>query len=208
MTVRRFKNRVAAFSPARSIRLWLVLAAIFCCMLPGPSSAEQAPAADKMVAESGKVSATTQLSEQNDEAVVGTDARLSKIEESLNQMRRTVSMAETRSYANKMMASQLIVLVKAILFALIFIAVSFPLTIWLISRKRLLGLSGLSDEVAATILVVEERQAKLVNILKEIQSEVEYLHSSAGPDFKNLIEQAEKYLEQNKRDLERAGTKG
>jgi hypothetical protein len=56
-------------------------------------------------------------------------------------------------------------------------------------------------------LTVEERQAKLANILKEIQSEVDYLHTMSVPDLKGLIAQAEKYLEQNERDLEKAGSR-
>jgi molecular chaperone DnaK (HSP70) len=89
---------------------------------------------------------------------------------------------------------------------LILIAVVFPITIWLMSRKRLLGLSGLSTEVTATLLIVEERQAKLANILKEIQEEIDYMHTMSAADLKKLIEQAEKYLKQNEIDLERAGS--
>ena len=75
------------------------------------------------------------------------------------------------------------------------------------SRKRILGLSGLSTEVAATLLVIEERQAKLANILKEIQGEIDYLHTMSVPDLKNLIQQAESYLKQNEEDLEKAGSR-
>ena len=73
------------------------------------------------------------------------------------------------------------------------------------SRKRILGLSGLSDELAGTLLTVEERQAKLASILKEIQGEVDYLHTMSVPDLKGLIAQAERYLELNEHDLENAG---
>jgi len=88
---------------------------------------------------------------------------------------------------------------------LILIAVVFPLTIWMMSRRRLEGLSGLSSEIAATLVVVEERQAKLANILREIQGEIDFLHTMSVPDLKNLIQQAESYLEQNEKDLGRAG---
>ena len=91
--------------------------------------------------------------------------------------------------------------------ALIVIAVGFPVIIWLLSRKRILGLSGLSTEVAATLLVIEERQAKLANILKEIQGEIDYLHTMSVPDLKNLIQQAESYLKQNEEDLEKTGSR-
>jgi hypothetical protein len=85
------------------------------------------------------------------------------------------------------------------------IAVAFPLTIWLLSRKRILGLSGMSSELATTLLIIEERQAKLAIILKEIQGEIDYLHTMSVPDLKNLIQQAENYLKQNETDLENAG---
>jgi molecular chaperone DnaK (HSP70) len=75
------------------------------------------------------------------------------------------------------------------------------------SRRRLLGLSGLSTEVTATLLLIEERQAKLANILKEIQGEIDYMETLSAPDLRKLIDQAEKYLKQNESDLERAGSK-
>jgi hypothetical protein len=116
-----------------------------------------------------------------------------------------IKRAEQRSYANKMMARELLGYVRLVVVVLIFIAVAFPLTIWLLSRKRILGLSGLSPELATTLLVVEERQAKLANILKEIQGEIDYLHTMSVPDLKNLIQQAESYLKQNEADLDKAG---
>jgi hypothetical protein len=113
--------------------------------------------------------------------------------------------SERRSYENKMMARELLRYVKVMTIILAVTAVGFPLAMWLLSRKRLLGLSGLSGEVAATLLVVEERQAKLANILKDLQGEIDYLHTMSVPDLKNLIQQAEKYLKQNEQDLEKAG---
>jgi hypothetical protein len=97
--------------------------------------------------------------------------------------------------------------VKVIAVILGCIAVGFPLTVWLMSRKRILGLSGLSDEVSSTLVLVEERQAKLANILREIQSEIDYLHTMSAPDLKNLIQQAENYLKQNETDLQKTGGK-
>ena len=70
----------------------------------------------------------------------------------------------------------------------------------------MLGLSGLSDEVAATILVVEERQAKLASILEEMQAEFDEEYARTSPDMKNLMDQAKKFLDENKRDLERVGS--
>lgn len=126
------------------------------------------------------------------------DARLQSIEKILQDLRGTVNMAEIRSYQNKMMSRELIRLVKAILITLMVIAVGFPLTIWLLTRKRM---SGLSDEMAATLLSIEERQSKLAGVLRDIQVEIDYLHSSSGPDLKNLVDQAGKYLKDNERDL-------
>ncbi len=121
------------------------------------------------------------------------------------EVERLVKRAEERSYDNKMMARELLGYVRLVVVVLIFIAVAFPLTIWLMSRRRILGLSGLSPELAATLLVVEERQAKLAIILKEIQGEIDYLHTMSVPDLKNLIQQAESYLKQNESDLDKTG---
>ncbi|MBM4326338.1 MAG: hypothetical protein FJ118_04155 [Deltaproteobacteria bacterium] len=116
-----------------------------------------------------------------------------------------VKKAESRSLETKMMSMELISLLWVAIVVLVFIALSFPLSLWLLSKWRLIGLSGLSSEVAATLVLVEERQAKLVNILKDIQGEIDYLHTMSVPDLKKLVEQAEKYIEQNERDLAGAG---
>lgn len=118
-----------------------------------------------------------------------------------------IQRAEERSLDIKLMSRELIRYVKLMVVVLIAIAVGFPLTIWLLSKKRLLGLSGLSQEVSATLLSIEERQAKLANILKELQQEIDYVHSMSVPDLKNLIQQAERYLEQNEADLNRTGAR-
>jgi hypothetical protein len=136
-----------------------------------------------------------------------TQARVEQLERLLESIKATGEMAENRSYQNKMMARELIRYVKIMVVVLVLIAVIFPLTIWLMSSRRILGLSGLSSEVAATLVVVEERQAKLANILKEIQGEIDYLHTMSVPDLKNLIQQAENYLKQNEKDLETAGAR-
>jgi C4-dicarboxylate-specific signal transduction histidine kinase len=133
------------------------------------------------------------------------EERIAEIEKTLQSIKATSEKAEERGYYNKMLGRELIGYVKVVVIILAIIAVVFPLAIWLMSRKRLLGLSGLSSEVAATLLVVEERQAKLTNILKEIQGEIDYLHTMSVPDLKNLIQQAENYLKQNESDLEKAG---
>ena len=100
-----------------------------------------------------------------------------------------------------MMARELIRYVKIMVAVLAAIAFGFPFTVWLLSKKRILGLSGLSQEVSATLLVVAERQAKLAHILKEIQGEIDYVHSMSVPDLQSLIKQAENYLKQNETDL-------
>ncbi len=143
--------------------------------------------------------AVTQV--QTSASVRTTEQRIEQIEEMLRQIKDTGEKAEDRSYYTKMLARELVGYVRITVGVLIAIAIIFPLTIWLISKKRLLGLSGLSQEVSATLLVVEERQAKLATILKEVQGEIDYLHSMSVPDLKNLIQQAEKYLEQNEKDL-------
>lgn len=131
--------------------------------------------------------------------------KLEKIEDTLEFIKTTGEKAESRSYFNKMMSLELIHYVKIMVAVLIVIAVAFPLTIWLMSRRRLLGFSGLSTEVTATLRLVEERQAKLANIFKEIQEETDYMHTMSATDLKKLIDQAERYLKQNEKDLEHTG---
>lgn len=136
---------------------------------------------------------------------VSPEARIDQIEELLRSVKLTGEASESRSKENKVMARELIGYVKIMVAVLVAIAVGFPLAIWLMSRRRLLGLSGLSGEVTATLVLVEERQAKLANILKDIQNEIDYLHTMSVPDLKNLIQQAETYLKQNEKDLELVG---
>ncbi|MBI5252027.1 MAG: hypothetical protein HY912_21240 [Desulfomonile tiedjei] len=133
------------------------------------------------------------------------EERVEQMEKTLQSIKDTSEKSEERSYQNKMMARELIGYVKIMVVVLVVIALSFPFIVWLLSKKRILGLSGLSQEVSATLLVVEERQAKLANILKEVQGEIDYLHTMSVPDLKNLIKQAETYLEQNEKDLGKAG---
>ena len=154
--------------------------------------------------ESVTTSPSTQPIEKADSGSI-TDQRIQQLEKVLESIRITGEKAESRSSFIKMVTYELISYLRWSVAALIAIAVCFPVTIWLMSRRRILGLSGFSDELATTLLMVEERQAKLANILKEIQGEVDYLHTMSVPDLKSLIAQAEKYLKQNERDLERAG---
>lgn len=134
-----------------------------------------------------------------------TEERISEIEKTLQAIKVIGERSEDRGYYIKMISRELISYVKVMIVVLIIIALSFPLTTWFMSRKRILGLSGLSSEIAATLVVVEERQAKLANVLKDIQGEIDYLHTMSVPDLKNLIDQAEKYLAQNEKDLGKAG---
>ncbi len=133
------------------------------------------------------------------------EERIARIEKALESIRTTGEKAEDRSYQNKMMSIELVRYVRIMVGVLIAIAILFPLTLWLLSKKRLIGLSGLSTEVTATLLMVEERQAKLANLLREIQQEIDYMQNISAPDLKKLIEQAEKYLNQNERDLKTTG---
>jgi hypothetical protein len=175
----------------RKRTLEIVICLLFVCALGLASVWAETPA----IAIEGQTVAVTPP--RVDEAV-GTskisDERIRKIED-------LITKAEIRSYENKMMARELIRYVKIMVTALVIIALGFPLTVWLLSKKRILGLSGLSQEVSATLLVVEERQAKLANILKDIQGEIDYVQSMSVPDLKNLIKQAELYLQQNESDL-------
>lgn len=132
------------------------------------------------------------------------EERMLRMESVLNSIKETGERSEERSYHNKMASVELVALTRLIVVLLVVIAAGFPLIIWILSRRRILGLSGLSSEMAATLLVVEERQAKLATILREMQGEIDYLHTMSTPDLKNLIQQAEAYLKQNEKDLGKA----
>jgi len=138
------------------------------------------------------------------DASLSPEERLNRLEEMLQSVKDTGQMAEVRSYQNKMMALQLIGMVRLAVIVLVVIAIGFPLTLVLLSHRRVLKFPGISPEIADTLVAVEERQAKLVNILKDLQNEIDYVHSLSVPDLKKLIEQAEKYVQQNEGDLAKA----
>ncbi len=131
------------------------------------------------------------------------EERLARIEKKLLLVEETVKKAEDRSFYNKMASREMLGYAKITVVVLVIIAAIFPLTIWFLSRRRILGLSGLSSEMAATLLLVEERQTKLVALLKEMQSEIDYLHSLPSPDLKNLVHQAEGLVRKNEADLKK-----
>jgi hypothetical protein len=137
------------------------------------------------------------------------EKRISVIEDVLGEITKTSVRLDERSYQNKMMGRELVNNSRLMVVVLIIIAVTFPMSLWLLSRKRLIGLSGLSSEVTATLLVVEERQARLANVLRELQDELEMAHSqpaSVSPSqLRKLIEQAEEYIKANEQDLAKAG---
>ena len=136
---------------------------------------------------------------------VSTDARLIDAEQRLQGMEETLQDLWERSLYNKLMGNQMIKLVRTAVIILVVIAIGFPLTLVFLGRRRILGPWNVTSDLPATLVAVEERQAKLANILREIQSEIDYIHSMSVPDLKKLIDQAEKYIEQNEKDLEKAG---
>jgi hypothetical protein len=194
MTDRKSDKEQAGFFIIRGARC-LALVATFCCLTSLQVFAQGTPAAPVP----SKSEAT--LSMQTPAEGPPTRSMLTREE------KQTLKDAESRTKFIKDLGTDLISYVRLMVIALIVIAVAFPVTIWMLSRRRILGLSGLSTEVAATLLVVEERQAKLANILKEIQGEIDYLHTMSVPDLKNLIQQAESYLKQNEQDLEKTGSR-
>lgn len=183
----------------------IVVAALF--VFPFGNSLPEKAFADTPAVAPASASETTESGQGTKGAFGGaSEDRIAEIEKTLQSIKATSQRAEERGYYNKMLGRELVSYIRVVVIILAIIAVAFPLAIWLMSRKRILGLSGLSSEVAATLLVVEERQAKLTNILKEIQGEIDYLHTMSVPDLKNLIHQAESYLKQNESDLEKAGS--
>ncbi|MGO8878843.1 MAG: hypothetical protein ACLPVO_10305 [Desulfomonilaceae bacterium] len=133
--------------------------------------------------------------------------RFEQIEKTLQSIKVTGEKAEDRSYFNKLASYEVIKYLKLMVLLLVLIALGFPLAIWLLNKSSFSRTSGKSQELAETLLTIEERQAKLANILKEIQGEIDYLHTMSAPDLKNLIQQAESYLKLNESDLQKAGSK-
>jgi len=135
------------------------------------------------------------------------EKRFEKIENTLESIKVTGEKAEDRSYFNKLASYEVIKYLKMMVLLLVLIALGFPLAIWLLNRSRYFKSSDGSQELAETLITIEERQVKLANILKEIQGEIDYLHTMSAPDLKNLIQQAESYLKLNESDLQKAGSK-
>jgi uncharacterized protein YaaR (DUF327 family) len=135
------------------------------------------------------------------------EKRFEKIENTLESIKVTGEKAEDRSYFNKLASYEVIKYLKMMVLLLVLIALGFPLAIWLLNRSRYFKSSDGSQEFAETLITIEERQVKLANILKEIQGEIDYLHTMSAPDLKNLIQQAENYLKLNESDLQKAGSK-
>ncbi len=133
--------------------------------------------------------------------------RFEQIEKTLQSIKVTGEKAEDRSYFNKLASTEVIKYLKIMIILLVFIALGFPLAIWLLNRSSFGKSSQSSQELTETLLIIEERQAKLANILKEIQGEIDYLHTMSAPDLKNLIQQAENYLKMNEKDIQKAGSK-
>lgn len=185
----------------------LVLLAALWLLIFAPAVAQTVSAATADAPPTPATIAPTAQTDEKGDQPVTVEERIRRLEGMLLDMKSTGERNESRSFYIKLVTYELIAYLRWIVAALLAIALVFPLTIWLMSRRRILGLSGLSDELAGTLLTVEERQAKLANILKEIQSEVDYLHTMSVPDLKGLIAQAERYLEQNERDLEKTGSR-
>jgi hypothetical protein len=180
----------------------LALVATFCCLAELPVLAEETSQVSVPSKSEAAMSAQAPADETLPQSKLTSEER-----ERLEIIGTAAEKAESRTKFIKDLFTDLIAYVRLMVVALIVIAIGFPVIIWLLSRRRILGLSGLSTEVAATLLVVEERQAKLANILKEIQGEIDYLHTMSVPDLKNLIQQAENYLKQNEQDLADTGSR-
>ncbi len=206
MTIKVSRNSIPFYSLPRCLACVLLVLLILSAAFQGQAWAQQKPPVGGEISSSTDGPVPASFRKEESDFLTSLDDRIKKMENVLQGISRIGKISESRSLDNKIMAREQRRLAIGILIVLMIIALIFPLTIWLLSRKRLLGLSGLSDEVAATILVVEERQAKLASILEEIQTELDEGYARTGPDLKNLMDQAKKFLEENKRDLERVGS--
>jgi hypothetical protein len=156
----------------------------------------------------GSQTVTSSRASQIQTSVAGwNEERIANIENTLESIKIAGEKTEGRSRTTKMIGGELTKYVKLMLGILVVIALGFPLSLWLVSRNRPAGLSDLSEEVIATLLMVEDRQGTLINVLKELQSEIDYVHGMAVTDLKRLVQQAEILLMQNEADLERTGVR-
>jgi len=181
----------------------LILSSMFFFLLIGFSVQQQSA-----VAESGARNQIQESIVHNQSMTPSSiENRFENIEKTLESIKSTGEKAEDRSYFNKMASTEVIRYLKIMVLLLVLIALGFPLAIWIINRSGSSGYSSSSQELAETLLTVEERQAKLANILKEIQGEIDYLHTMSAPDLKNLIQQAENYLKMSQKDIDKASSK-
>ena len=105
--------------------------------------------------------------------------RFERIEKTLESIKVTGEKAEDRSYFNKMASTEVIKYLKLMVLLLVLIALGFPLAIWLLNRSSYFKSSDENpQDLAETLITIEERQVKLANILKEIQGEIDYLHTN------------------------------
>jgi uncharacterized FlaG/YvyC family protein len=150
---------------------------------------------------------STRIVQSQDPSSASIENRFEKIEKTLESIRVTGEKAEDRSYFNKLVSFEVFKYLKVMVALLILIALGFPLAIWLITKSSSFQSSARSQDLAETLLTIEERQAKLAHILKDIQGEIDYLQTLSAPDLKNLIQKAENYLKLNEQDLKQAGSK-
>ena len=150
---------------------------------------------------------STKIVQSQDPSSALIENRFEKIEKTLESIRVTGEKAEDRSYFNKLVSFEVFKYLKVMVALLILIALGFPLAIWLMTRSSSFQASARSQDLAETLLTIEERQAKLAHILKDIQGEIDYLQTLSAPDLKNLIQKAENYLKLNEQDLKQAGSK-
>ncbi len=150
---------------------------------------------------------STRIVQSQDPSSALIENRFEKIEKTLESIRVTGEKAEDRSYFNKLVSFEVFKYLKVMVALLILIALGFPLAIWLMTKSSSFQSSARSQDLAETLLTIEERQAKLAHILKDIQGEIDYLQTLSAPDLKNLIQKAENYLKLNEQDLKQAGSK-
>jgi uncharacterized protein HemX len=150
---------------------------------------------------------STRIVQSQDPSSASIENRFEKIEKTLESIRVTGEKAEDRSYFNKLVSFEVFKYLKVMVALLILIALGFPLAIWLMTKSSSFQSSARSQDLAETLLTIEERQAKLAHILKDIQGEIDYLQTLSAPDLKNLIQKAENYLKLNEQDLKQAGSK-
>ena len=143
--------------------------------------------------------ATDEKVKSQPESVDGDNAATSNLD-ILYLIKDITGKTERRSLENKIMVRESIRNVRAIMIILIVAVILLPVSL-LIVGTRLLRIFTQSKTVSDTLLLLEQRQTKLAETLRELEQELEMLEYGSVPAVKGLLETANEHIGEAERDL-------